>query len=348
VSAAQDAHDLPLLSGDAIAQLVDLPGAVQVLADALASGGLDPEQDGPRLFAPVDAGREFLMMPATGGGRAGVKVVSLAPGNPAAAYPAVQGVYVLFESAPLTPIAVLDAAEMTLLRTPAITVLAASRMLAAKRGGADAVLQPDAADALKTVIFGTGPQAGRHIACVQAVIGSTEIAVVGRREEAINALVAASGGAEANVRPAGDLSEELARAELIICVTSSTTPLFANEDIGPDTVVCAVGSHGPDRHELPPGLVRRSDLVVEARAAAMREGGNLLQARPAEEWMAGLGQRPLANLAELVCGRFVAHADRPAVFSGSGMAWQDLVIASHVHELHLRRTGEPSATELRD
>ncbi|MFI6579472.1 ornithine cyclodeaminase family protein [Nocardiopsis sp. NPDC050513] len=315
------------LDASALASLVDAPQAVDILARALAEARIDPEDDSPRLFAPARAGSEFLMMPTAGQATAGVKVASLTPANPRAGHPAVQGLYVLFETLHMAPVAVMDAVELTLVRTPATTVMAARHLLAARRG-------PDTA-VRRALVFGTGPQAQRHVSCLAEVLAPEDIAVAGRRPEAVESVVARARGAGVPARPASpDTAREVARAEVIVCVTGSPTPLFDGAGVRDDAVVCAVGVHGPDKRELPADLVLRSDIVVEGRASAMRESGNLLGARPAQEWAAA--PRPPANLADLVTGRFTPRPDRPAVFSGVGMAWEDLVIASHVHDRHRR------------
>ncbi len=329
---------VPFLDADTIRSLLDVSSAAALLTESLASGAVDPEDDSPRLFSPAGPGREFLIMPSVGRTRSGVKLVALAPDNPAAGHPAVQGVYVLFANDHLTPLAMLDASELTLLRTPATTAMAAEHLLAAKREEGASGADPPASETgsgargLRVVVYGTGPQAERHIHCIEAVLRPDEIAVVGRRAAAVDVLVARTVAAGAPVRrAAADPTVDLARAHLVICVTAAATPLFADEAVSSDAVVCAVGAHGPQRHELPVELVRRSDIVVEARVAALRESGNVLQARPVDAW--GDGQ-PLTNLAELVSGRFVATPGRPAVFTGVGMAWQDLVIASSLYDRH--------------
>ncbi len=66
-------------------------GAVQAVVAALR-GGLDPAADPPRI--PVDlAGGQFLLMPSQTSAAAGVKVVTVAPGNPARGQPRIQAVY---------------------------------------------------------------------------------------------------------------------------------------------------------------------------------------------------------------------------------------------------------------
>jgi ornithine cyclodeaminase len=128
-------------------------------------------------------------------------------------------------------------------------------------------------------------------------------------------------------------------AAVVLCATSSSTPVLDDVLVPGDAVVAAIGSHGRERAELPPELVRRSDVVVEARASAMRESGNLLGARTAQEW----SEHAVANLADLVQGRFVRTPGRPAVYSGVGMAWEDLVVASALYDRHRHRYDRPGS-----
>ncbi|WP_066906238.1 ornithine cyclodeaminase family protein [Millisia brevis] len=312
-----------VLDAAAVAATLDAAGAVDVLADALRTGAVDPEDDSPRLFSAAGGGRDFLMMPSHGGDIAGVKVLTLSPDNPAEGFPAVQGSYVLFEAEHLAPVAILDAGELTLVRTPATTVLAARHLIAARQAVA-----PERARADRVVVFGTGPQAIRHIRCLDAVLRPTDIAVAGRRPEAVERVLADT--ADTPTRLAADPTSDLAAADLIVCVTGSPMPLFPDV-VRDDAVVCGVGVHGPDKRELPPELIRRADIVVEGRASALREAGNLLLARPAAWWS---GEDPdgvpPANLADLVTGAVRPTPGRPLVFSGVGMAWEDLVVAGEI------------------
>jgi ornithine cyclodeaminase len=95
--------------------------------------------------------------------------------------------------------------------------------------------------------------------------------------------------------------------------------------------VAAIGTHEPDAREVDTALVRRSALWVEARAV-LPEAGDLVAA------FAETGPLPLANLSELVTGAAVVPVDRPRLFKGVGMAWQDLAVAAAQYELH---GGEP-------
>lgn len=311
---------LPYLSGEQLAALASYPDVVEVLRRAVTDGEIDPEADAERVFAPAPGG-EFLLMPSSGTTWSGVKLVTVAPGNPEHGRPKIQGVYTLFASADLAPVAVLDAVELTLLRTPGTTVLAIAHLLAAGPGRT--------AEPTSVAVFGTGPQAERHLRCLQSVIGSIDVRVIGRRAAAAEAFVDRVGDGEGRRLRVGS-PEDVRRAAVVLCVTSSSTPVFDAELVADDAVVAAVGSHGPGRAELPADLIRRSDIVVEARASAMREAGNLLQARTPHEW----ADHPIANLADLAAGHVRRTPGRPAVFSGVGMAWEDLAVATALYERH--------------
>jgi 1-piperideine-2-carboxylate/1-pyrroline-2-carboxylate reductase [NAD(P)H] len=317
---------IPFLAGTDLATLATEAEAVGFLEEALRSGLVDPENDSPRLFSPAPGG-EFLIMPTVGPAWSGVKLVTLAPGNPKRGRPKVQGVYAVISSGDLAPRMLMDAVELTLIRTPATTVLAIKKLLA---GGSDRGGEP-----LPVAVFGTGPQAERHLRCLAAVLGTLDAVVVGHRAGSTAAFAQRCAAGGLTVR-AGE-ADDVRNVAVVICATSSSTPVLDDRLVPDDAVVAAVGAHGLDRAELPPELIRRSDIVVESRASAMRESGNLIGARSAEEWAA---LPPIANIADLVAGRFERRAGHPAVFSGVGMAWEDLVIATAIYERHESLYGE--------
>jgi 1-piperideine-2-carboxylate/1-pyrroline-2-carboxylate reductase [NAD(P)H] len=319
---------LPYLTGTELADLASYADVVGFLDGALRSGEVDPEDDSPRIFSPAPGG-EFLVMPTAGTTWSGVKLLTVAPGNPARGKPKIQGVYALFSSADLAPTVLMDAVELTLLRTPATTVLAVAGLLAAGGG--------PRSGPLPVVVIGTGPQAERHLHCLRAVVGELDVSVLGRRPGSAEAFAERFTGTD-GVRVRAGRPDDVRRAAVVLCLTSSATPVLDDALVADDAVVAAIGSHGAERAELPAELVRRSDVVVEARASAMREAGNLLQARTREEW----GDQPVANLADLVHGRVTRTPGRPAVFSGVGMAWEDLVVATALHDRHVAAPNTPA------
>ncbi|MFD8482137.1 ornithine cyclodeaminase family protein [Kitasatospora sp. NPDC059673] len=286
---------------------LDHRAAVEALERTLLDG-LDVEGCPQRSAVPVPAG-ELLLMPAATRAYAGVKVAGVAPANPAAGLPRITGSYLLLDGPTLQPLALLDGAALTSLRTPAVTALALR-----------ALAGPDVAH---LVVFGAGPQAFGHVAALRAVLPLERVTVVARRPDAAAQLVRYA--AELGLEAAAGGPEAVAKADVVVCCTTARTPLFDGRLVPDGAAVAAVGSHEPDAREVDAQLVGRADLFVEARAVARREAGDLLMAQAAEE--------RLVNLSELLAGAAVVRHDRPRFFKSVGMAWQDLAVAAAQYEL---------------
>ncbi|MGW0199005.1 ornithine cyclodeaminase family protein, partial [Nonomuraea sp. NPDC003201] len=155
---------LPYLDAATVERLVPMGRAVRILEDALRAG-LDPEATPQRPIVDLPAG-QLLLMPAAAGRYAGVKAVTIAPGNPDRELPRIQGTYLLFDGDTLTPLAALDGIALTSLRTPAVSALAVSHL-------ADG-------DARRLVVFGSGPQAWGHVLALREVRPIEDVTVVGR------------------------------------------------------------------------------------------------------------------------------------------------------------------------
>jgi ornithine cyclodeaminase len=277
-------------------------GAVRAITDALR-GGLDPATDTPRSAVGLAHG-QFLLMPSEAPAAAGVKVATVAPGNPARGLPRIQAVYLLFDGETLALRAVLDGTALTTLRTPAVSVAAVLPAL------------PDRP--LRVAVVGAGPQATGHVATLAAVrplVGATHLV----RDPSRTPLEAVRLGS-------ADADEALRAAEVVVCATSARSPLFDSSLLRDDAVVVAVGSHEPDARELDAPLLGRATVVVEDVATALREAGDVVLAI-AE---GALTAADLVPVRDLVTGAVPPPADRPLVFKSVGMSWQDLVVAEAV------------------
>ncbi|QIK68105.1 ornithine cyclodeaminase family protein [Nocardioides sp. HDW12B] len=287
-------------------------GAVDALEDALRSG-FDPEDDPPRSRVATAAG-ELLLMPSTLGDVSGVKLLSLTGDNPQRDLPVVQGAYLLFEGPGQRPAALVDGAALTDLRTSAVSALAVRHLL------------PRSDDRpLRLVVLGAGPQARAHVTTLRTLHDLASVTLVGRAPDTVAALAQELGAA------VGDVSA-VAEADVVCCCTSATTPLFDGDLVRDDAVVVAIGSHHPGARETDDVLVRRSAVVVESRRSALAEAGDVVL--PIDAGV--LDVADLVTLREVVTGAVVLPEGRPRLFKGTGMSWQDLVVAAA--ELHARRT----------
>jgi ornithine cyclodeaminase len=228
-------------------------------------------------------------MPSAAGGHAAVKLVSVG------GEPRIQGLCVVFDGETLAPAAVVDGMALTNLRTPAVSALAVRR------------LAPP--DARRLLVFGRGPQAHAHVAAIRAVLGIERVDMVGR--------------------DGGEVDDLVAAADVICCCTTARDPLFDGDLVADRAAVVAIGSHEPDVREVDDALVRRATVVVESRASALREAGDVIAAIAS----GALDQNELVTLAELVRDEPALDMSRPRLFKSTGMAWEDAVVAAAVARL---------------
>ncbi|MBC3760920.1 ornithine cyclodeaminase family protein [Quadrisphaera sp. RL12-1S] len=311
--------------------------ATDLLRQALIAG-LDPAAAPPRSSTALGGG-ELLTMPAAVGDRAGVKLAFVAPGNAALGLPRITGVYVLLDAATLVPLATLDAPSLTRLRTPATSLLAVQSVLAGRPGRPGSTRSP-----LRAVVVGSGVQAQGHVAALLACLGPGtpveravgHLDVLVRDPARVGPTGELVGDADGDLLALGSPAarEALAAADVVVCATSAGEPLFDSSVLREDVVVVAVGTHEPDRRELDAALLARAAVVVEDRATALREAGDVVMAI-AE---GALEEGDLLPLADLVTGRAPVPSGA-VVFKGTGMAWQDLVVASAVHDAVSSRPG---------
>jgi ornithine cyclodeaminase/alanine dehydrogenase-like protein (mu-crystallin family) len=301
---------LPHLDAAAVLALGPV-GAADALEQALRDG-LDPSATVPRSFVDVPAG-ELIVMPAAGPRHVGVKLVGVAPGNAARGLPRIGAVFVLFDAQTMQPVATLDGTALTSLRTPATSIVALRPWL----------LRAEAP--LDVVVFGAGPQGVGHVEALAAEVPLGGVTFVVRRPSSVG-LPGSGPAAGATVLAADDpaVAAALGAADVVVCATTARTPLFEAGALSPDALVAAVGSHEPDAAEVDPAFLGSATVVVEDVATALRECGDVVQAVPGT-----IGEKDLVPLAALVRGEVEATPGR-VLFKGSGMAWQDLVVAEAV------------------
>ncbi|HEX8094598.1 ornithine cyclodeaminase family protein [Jatrophihabitans sp.] len=309
--------ELPFLDAGTLRSLVSWRGAIAALETALAQGA--HLAGGPPRFAVAQAHGELLLMPAHNAGQVGVKLTSVAPGNPTLGLPRIQAVYVLFDAATLTPRALVDGTALTTLRTPALSALAV-RGLARQ-------------DAATLLVFGSGPQAWGHVHAVAAVRSLATVRVAGRDPSRQAALIdrLRSEGVDAVAGTAADV----ASADIVVCATTARQPLFDGRLLAGHACVVAVGSHEPAARELDDAVFERAGrVVVEERGTALREAGDIVQSIAAGV----LDAEDLIDLADLPG---LPPDPGIGVFKSVGMGWQDLAVAEAAHAAW---SGTPDAT----
>ncbi len=296
--------------------LVSIGDCADALAVALRAAhvGTARPVDPPRSILGVGNG-QLLVMPSTSMGHLGVKLVTIAEPAVPAGGPRIQGLHIQFDAETLTPTAILDGITLTKIRTAAVSVLALR-----------ALADPGSSELL---IFGSGPQASSHVRGIAAEWPIRRVRLASRRPERARSqareLAGTLDGIDVMALAPDEVDCAVADADVIVCATTSATPVFAGPPRDGSAIV-AVGSHSPANRELPSALMRRAYIVVEDRITALREAGDIVIAIVD----GAIAEQDIdADLAELVRGAAVAR-DRPLVFKSVGMAWQDAVVADAI------------------
>jgi ornithine cyclodeaminase len=311
-----------ILSAADVRAALPMPAAILAMKEAFAalSGGsaLVPARahmsisrnSGVSLIMPA-----YLDDPDPNRQALAVKVVSLFDGNRARGVARIQAAVLVLEPDTGRPVALLEGATLTAIRTAAASG-AASDLLARPESRTLAVL-------------GAGVQARTHIEAVCAVRPIQSVRVYGRTRSRVEAMIRemeAAGTVPAEFMAAASVREALQGADVVCATTTSAEPIFEDEDLEPGTHLNAVGSYKPHVREVPAATVARSLVVVDRREAAWEEAGDLII--PLHD---GLISRDHihAELGELVLGRRPGRtsAEQITFFKSVGVAVQDAAAA---------------------
>ncbi len=232
----------------------------------------------------------------------GAKLVTLVAANAARNLDTHQAVIVMLD--PVTGIvnAILDGRYITEARTAAVSAVSA-RLLARR-------------DARVLGILGSGVQARSHLEALRLVHDLREVRVWSptahrRQKFAEETGAQAMESAEAVVRG----------ADVVVTVTASPTPVVQDDWVGEGTHLIAVGACVPTQRELDPALVARARLIVDSRAAALKEAGDVVMGIAEGRWTA---DHISAELGELPTRRDEREI---TVFKSLGLAVEDVFAA---------------------
>ena len=220
----------------------------------------------PRQFVPVAGtdGASLGLMPGSSADLEvyGAKILSLHRDNNEKGFPAIQGFVCLFDRDNGLPLAMVEGATLTALRTAAASALA-TRALARS-------------DATSHGVFGTGVQARSHVDAVATVRDIRRVVIWGRRACAVEALVdALRADYDFDIVAAAD-ARDAAACDIVSTVTASTEPVVQGSWIRPGAHVNLVGAHESHTREADSRLMKRARVYVDLLASALREAGDIL------------------------------------------------------------------------
>ena len=250
---------------------------------------------------------EMHLLPSALDDAVGVKVLGIQPTDSDVDVPFIQGSYLLMGGKTLTPEWVIDAAALTTLRTPAVSVAGVVELLR------------ESSEPLDVVIFGTGAQGVGHAETIADVLdGVREVSFtfISRNEPEDFPYPWVEIGTSA-------ADEAVGKAGLVVTATSSPEPILSVESLRDDVIVLAVGAHTTDTRELHEDVLAGAQVIVEDPGAAQREAGDVAIAveKGALSW------DDVIPMVDVVRGDVALDTNRRIVFKTVGMPWQDLAVA---------------------
>lgn len=307
---------LLILNHDDVARLLTYEACIPLMRDAMIALSRGQTRQLLRGIIDLDAGRAFGVMPGAMGGEApfGAKLASVFPGNFAAGKPSHQGVIALFDATTGAPSAIVDAGEVTGIRTAAASAAAT-----------DALACPDAS---RLAILGYGEQAWRHIEAIAHVRTLSHVAIWGR-DPALAATFALrvreTLGITAKAAP--DVASAVAEADIVCTTTGAHDPILHAEHVRPGTHINAVGSSRAGPAEIANALVARARFIADYRPGVLSQGAEFLNAKAA-----GLieDDHVLGEIGAVMDGRLTGRIDPTdvTIYKSLGHVVQDLASAA--------------------
>jgi alanine dehydrogenase len=296
----------------AMLSMPDLIGAMQAALSAFSTKQVDQ----PVRNVIEAPGGFFGSMPARIATPAamGAKLVTVFHENTQRGLPTHLATITLLDPLSGELLTVMDGRYITEARTAAVSAVAV-RFLASEK-------------APVLAIIGSGVQARSHLEALSLVRDFSDIRCWSRTRASVEKLV--SDSKRWPVRAMESAQAAVEGADVIVLVTASSTPVIADAWVKSSACVVSVGACRPYQREMDPELVARGRLVVDSRAAALQESGDIVlgirEHRFAEDHIAG-------ELGEVVAGAKPGRtsADEVTIFKSLGLAVEDIAAADLVY-----------------
>ena len=318
-----------ILSASDVRAALPMPKAIDAMRHAYSQFSAGKAVAPPRQHISTDKGIT-LIMPAYLPERSefGIKVVSVYDDNPNIDLPRITATVLVLDPATGSPQAFMDGASLTAIRTGAGGGLAAD--LLARR------------DAKTVGLFGAGVQARAQLQAVMAVRELTRVNLISRThasaEQFATEISEWTDAPEVNLVSTPQAVVE--DADIVLCTTTSATPLFDGNALQPGTHITAVGTFVPEKREVDTTTIRRAHrIVVDSREACLEEAGDLIIPNAeirTENETPNIVKNELvlgsAEIGEIVNGDKQGRQsdDEITFFKSVGVAVQDAVSASAV------------------
>jgi alanine dehydrogenase len=303
------------LSEEDVRAVLPLPELIECMSQALAAFSAGKVRQPVRTVIEAGLpGSFFATMPAflEAGPVMGAKLVTVFHHNAQKGLPTHQAAIVLLDALTGAMLAVMDGRYITEVRTAAASAVALRALV--RRG------------AKRLALIGSGVQAGSHLAALRLVHQFDEVRCWSPTEANVRKFTAMHAG----VRVAKSAEEATRGADVVVIVTASVTPVVMSEWVADGACVISVGACRPTQREMDPKLVARGRLIVDTRAAALTESGDVVIAIAEGHFGA---DHIAAELGDVVNGTAVGRRSdaEVTIYKPLGIAVEDVAAAQLVY-----------------
>jgi ornithine cyclodeaminase/alanine dehydrogenase-like protein (mu-crystallin family) len=299
------------LSEADVRSLISMRELIEAMQGALAAYSSGKVNQPVRTVIQAPGG-VFASMPAylSEPTAMGAKLVTVFHGNEPKGLPSHLATILLLDPATGALLAILDGRFITEVRTAAVSAVAA-RFLALEQSRSLAII-------------GSGVQARSHLEALTLVRNFDDIRCWSPTASKRGQFIAASQGYP--IRTAESAEQAIRGADVIALVTSSSTPVIEDAWVKPGACVISVGACLPSQREMDPALVARARLIVDSRASALKESGDIVQGIREGRFTA---DHIAAELGEVAAQPELGRKSNQEViiFKSLGLAVEDVVAA---------------------
>ena len=304
-----------------IKQLLSIVDCIELMADALSALARDEVHQPLRTIVRPPGARGLLgLMPAYRSGERGafgLKAICVFPENPSQGKDAHQGAVTLFSRETGELLALMNASEITAIRTAAVSAVA-TRLLARE-------------DAQELAIIGAGVQARTHLPALACVRTIKRVRVVaGNFDHAQQFADEMQSKFPFPIEPVRKNEDAVRGADLIVTATSSLEPVIDRTWISPGAHVNAIGTHSPNSREIDSATMAAARIFVDRRESALNESGDYLLA--AKEGVV-TPDSIVGEIGELLIGMKSGRTSDTEItlFKSLGLAIEDVVAADYLY-----------------
>ena len=310
-----------LLSEAEVRNLLPAADLVDVMEQALAAFSSGQVNQPVRTAVEVGRDRAFFgVMPASllTPAAVGAKLVTVFANNAGKGLPTHDATILLFDPETGTPAALMDGRYITAARTAAVSAVAVRHLARA--------------DSTVLTVLGSGVQARSHVECLCRMKSYREVRAWSPTPQHLARFVEdAASLTSATVERAATAEAAVRGADVVVVATASAMPVVQSDWIGPGTLIVSLGAYRPEMREMDPVLVARSCIIVDSRAAALVEAGDIVQGIREGRFTAA---HIAGEIGEVVLGRIPGRhsADDVVIFKSLGMAVEDVVSAQLAYQ----------------